>query len=142
MAGHRLDGAWSDLFRKYTRLQFRGHDIDSPMVVEHYNPLTGGEISQEEDYFHSSWIDLVVTGVVGLVPSDADILRFDPINCGMGFFHLRGLPWRGREVDVSWLDPELSLKKGSVPAGFTVWVDGEMVENRERLGAVEIDMSP
>jgi hypothetical protein len=140
IADHGLDGTWNELFRNYTRLQFRGHDIEFPMVVEHYNPLTGEEISQEEDYFHSSWIDLVVTTVVGLVPSDDDVLLLDPVECGIKFFHLRGLPWRGREVDVSWVDPALSQEESELPPGFTVWVDGERVGNRDQLGVFEMDM--
>jgi len=139
-AGHRFDSRWAELLRRYTRLQFRNRDIDLPMVVEHHNPLTGEEISQEEDYFHSSWIDLVVTGVGGIVPSEDAILRLDPIDCGLGFFHLRGVPFRGREVDISWLDPGRFEGTPDLPSGFIVRVDGRLVADRERLEPVEIDL--
>lgn len=58
--GHRFDREAFDALEKTTQLLFHASSWEAPTVVEHYNPETGEAISGEEDYFHSTFIDLVV----------------------------------------------------------------------------------
>lgn len=112
--GRGLEAAFARLFDAHTRLQ---HRDGQPMVVEHYNPLTGEAISQEEDYYHSGWIDLVIRFVVGVTPRNDDVLELRPLDIGLSRFVCEGIPWRGRSLSVTWDDA----------TGLTAVVDGETV---------------
>jgi len=133
LSGHNLDSLFADLFRKYTLLMFRDRDIRQPNVVEHYNPLTGGWISREEDYFHSSWLDLVVTYAAGLQPASGGEIILDPIDIGLSYFDLDSLPYKGHLLRITWWDgttpTALKLRKG-----LSVYVDGKLVGSSDRLG--------
>lgn len=112
----RLVGLFSDLLRRYTMMCFRNGSIDDPMIYEHYNPETGQPISQEEDYFHSTWIDLIVRYVAGITPMPGGRVEFHPIDCGLESFSLRGVRVASHVIDV-----EFDRK-----TGFTASVDGRV----------------
>ena len=133
--GHRHDHLFADLFGRYTRLMYRDGDIALPDVVEHYNSLTGAPISQEEDYFHSSWIDLVVTGLAGLQVGEGTA-AVDPIPCGLDYFDLDGVVVRGRRIRIAWRD--LSAGPDELEPGLSVWVDGQLAARSESPARIEM----
>lgn len=135
---HRYDPVFADLFLRYTCLHFRNGNLEDPCLVEHYRPDTGEPISQEEDYYHSGWIDLVVTAICGLVPQASDRVQLDPVDCGLDWFVLRGLPYRGRQLDISW-----NRNEGSQPdlrAGLSLAVDGRLTAHRSTWGPLVADL--
>ena len=113
---------------------YRDGDIASPDVVEHYNPLTGAPISQEEDYFHSSWIDLVVTGLAGLQVGEG-IAAVDPIPYGLDYFDLDGMIVRGRQIRIAWCD--LGAGPNDLEPGLSVWIDGQLAVRSESPARIE-----
>lgn len=112
--GHRYDDMFSRFLGEYTLQHFTGHDIGYPYLVEHYNSITGEPLSDEPDYNHSCYIDLIVRCVVGILPEEKGLI-FDPIDCGINSFILSGVSIRGRMAEVT--------KGGDV---YTVKLDGQM----------------
>ncbi len=125
--GRGLENQYSVLFDSYTRMMQRN---GRPMVVEHYNPLTGEEISQEEDYYHSAWIWLVIRYIVGLVPRNDDVLELRPVDVGLKEFRCEGVLYRSRHLEVKW-------KQGE---GLQVFVDGSKAADKQKLDVVVIHL--
>ena len=132
---HRYDGAFWEFFRQYTNQHFRDGDINRPYLVEHYNPETGERLSDEVDYNHSYWIDLVVSFIVGVQVQEKTIV-VDPLKLGLSWFRLEDLEIRGHRYGVSWSDGKT---RGSIPAGMTITRDGENIFQTEQLERVEFE---
>ena len=133
---HRLDKLFAEIFYSNSRLMLLGGDSSRPEVVEHYNSETGTPISQEEDYFHSSWIDLVVTGVAGLRVS-REMVVADPIDVGLDYLDLDGVVVRGRRLRITWRKRDRECPLDLEP-GLMIWVDGRPVARSDTLARLEI----
>jgi len=90
---------FENIFTKYTMMCFRNNDLKDPIIYEHYNAETGRPISVEEDYFHSTWLDLFISCVAGIIPTKNGKPRIQPV-CNMGEFALRDVFVAGYMVDV------------------------------------------
>jgi hypothetical protein len=128
---HRLalDGWFMKLLRSYSLQHFQGQDIRRPYLVEHYNSITGEAISDEADYNHSFYIDLIIRHIAGIEP-ERDGFLFWPCRSGLKSFSLTGLRLQGHRIDVSC---RAAGEDGSgIPAGMSVYIDGKGVyENSE-----------
>jgi len=119
-----LDEKFMNMLRAYCLQHFHGHDIHRPYLVEFYNSVTGEALSDEVDYNHSFFIDLIIRHIAGIEPEQGGF-RFHPCNSGLGFFSLTNLKLQGHRVDVSYeTNPK---KENGHPAGFSVCIDGRMV---------------
>ena len=113
--GHVLDEKFGEYFRKFTGMHYHGGDGSMPYLVEHYNSMTGECISDDVDYSHSYYIDLVVRYVAGICVGP-DRIVVEPVDIGLDHFRLSGLRIRGHEVTVC-------LETGD--GRLSVTVDGE-----------------
>ncbi|KAI0804472.1 six-hairpin glycosidase [Xylaria sp. FL0064] len=94
-------------------------DILRQYASYHYNKNRGGYLNIEEDYdgrigapivgldrsshyFHSSFIDLVISGLVGIRPSAEDVLGINPLGVDLDYFRLEGVIYHGNEIAVQW----------------------------------------
>jgi len=114
-----------------------------PWIDENHHPDTTDWISRTllirrkqaprergKDYNHSTFCDLVISGLVGLVPQGDGRFAVDPLApATWDYFTLERLKYRGHEVRVTW-------HRGR--GGLTVTVDGKVVARRETLGRVEV----
>lgn len=128
-SNHELDEMFRKYFMKFTKMHYYGGDGTTPYLVEHYNSLTGECISDDVDYSHSYYIDLVVRYVAGVSVDESSIV-VDPLDIGLKEFALKGILIRGHKVDVVY-DCEKMLK---------VWVDGTLNGWRRGLGRLEMSM--
>ncbi|KAL4785050.1 Six-hairpin glycosidase-like protein [Aspergillus varians] len=122
----------------------------------HYNVNYGGKLNIEEDYdadtgapivglarsphyFHSGFIDQVISGFVGIRPSAEDVLEVNPLAdpVSVEFFRIERVLYHGHDVAVQW-DADGS-KYGK--AGLQVEVDGEVVATSDRLTRLTVDIS-
>ena len=85
-----------------------------------------------KDYNHSTFCDLVISGLVGIVPNGAKGFVVDPLcPATWDYFILDHLLYRGHEVSVRW-------HRGH--GGLTVKVDGREVACRETLGRLDVSL--
>ena len=76
----------------------------------------GGIRERGKDYNHSTFCDLVVTGLCGFVPDGDGGFRVDPLaDPAWDWFVLENLRWRGHDVSIRYLRGD----------GLSVSVDGE-----------------
>lgn len=127
-----------DVYRRFlerfTLLHFEGGDPNRPMIQEYYHGETGGGWGCY-DYFHSTYNDLIIRHVVGLIPSEGDTLTIEPLPCGLKHFRLDRLRYHGRDLSIVF-DPD-GRYAGS-RKGFSVYVDGKLAATRPDLGKLEV----
>ena len=82
----------------------RGHRKDGkPYIGEYFDEITGDwlitgpKAARSRDYNHSTFCDLVIRGLVGIVPRDDDIVEVDPLvaagHLGLVLPRWRALSW-------------------------------------------------
>jgi|GEM_PF-1672573 len=110
-----------------------------PFIGEYLDEVTGywlkGENERQRYYNHSSFADLVVTGLVGLRPRPDEIIEVNPLvpYDAWDWFCLDGVPYRGHRLTVVWDKKGEKYGKGK---GLSVWVDGKEIARSERLERV------
>lgn len=133
---------YADLLRTYAlshRWQGR------PYVAEAADPFTGSweghnTFYHSEHYFHSSFVDLVITGLVGLRPRPDDTLRIRPlVPRHWDWFALEGVSYHGHDLAVFW-DRE-GRRYGRGP-GLVVLLDGREVSRAPGLEEIRVLLPP
>ncbi|RAL10257.1 six-hairpin glycosidase [Aspergillus homomorphus CBS 101889] len=114
----------------------------------HYNPARGGILDLEEDYypdtgspivglarsphyFHSGFVDVILSGFVGLRPHADDVLEVNPQadSGSVSYFRAERILYHGHEVAVQWDATGAHYGK----AGLHVEVDGKTVASASTL---------
>ncbi|RUT28339.1 hypothetical protein EMQ25_17295 [Arsenicitalea aurantiaca] len=143
LATHRHTGgmdaaAYRRLFMRYVALQ---HRDGVPYLGEFHHPFEDRWVVDRpigSHYFHSSFIDLVITGLLGLRPGLGDDLVLNPLmEEALPFFSISGLGYHGHDIALSW-DSEgarLGLR------GFCVFIDGTLRHHADRPGRVTLALS-
>ncbi|MGF7153324.1 hypothetical protein GGR40_001066 [Novosphingobium gossypii] len=130
---------WMHMMRQYTQLHYQGDRLD---LEEDYDPETGKPIvglDRSHHYFHSGYIDLILTGLVGIRPRADDMLEVNPLSPqtgGLDWFRIERVPYHGHEVSVTW-----DAKGARYGKGLAIVVDGREVARRADLGRLEVPVS-
>lgn len=130
------------LLRQYAALHYQGDRLD---LEEDYHPETGKPIvglARSHHYFHSGYVDLIVTGLAGIRPREDDVLEVNPLLPARGphalrWFRLQDVPYHGRRVSVTW---DADGRRYGV-RGLRVEVDGAVVARRATLGPVTVPLA-
>jgi hypothetical protein len=132
-----------ELFLSFTKAQYRDQDITFPWTGEYYNGETGQWKTAERDYNHSTWLDILIPDIIGLVPRDDDVLEIDPLlpSGALAHFTLDGQRYHGRDVTVAWDAPGDNADAHSDGReGLDVYLDGTLVASSPELKRLLIDM--
>jgi hypothetical protein len=134
------------LLRQYTHQHFLspGH----PDIEENYNPDTGAPIvglPRSHHYEHSTYVDLILSGLLGIRPRSDDVLEIDPLiplrrsgeEMPIRYFALRGLKYHGHDVEV-YFDADGS--RYSLGPGITVFVDGKLATRSAMSDRLQIKL--
>lgn len=130
-----------------------------PWIDENINPYTGDWISRTrlkndfetswpknkggeergKDYNHSTFNDLIITGLIGIRPSDDNILTINPLipDQTWEYFCLDDLFYKGKKVTVCYDRTGKYYNQGS---GFFVFVDGKKVYHSDNVGKVIVNL--
>ncbi len=98
--GHIFDSHFDELLTEYTGEHFRDKDWRRPYLVEHYNPISGERLSDEVDYNHSFWLDIVVRFVAG-VTVEEECVKIEPLATHLSWWRLTQLQIRGHKLDIT-----------------------------------------
>jgi len=123
-----------------------------PWIDENLNPYTGDWISRTrlkqwknndwdpskggkergKDYNHSTYNDLIITGLVGLRPRRDDIVEVNPLlpDDTWDYFCLDNVLYHGHIVTIIWDQTGEKYNRGR---GLNVFVDGRKVAHSPRL---------
>ncbi len=85
--------------------------------------ITGPKAERSKYYNHSTFNDLVITGLCGLVPREDDVVEVDPLlpDDAWNWFCLDGVPYHGHSVTIVWDRTGERYGRG---VGLSLWIDG------------------
>ncbi|WP_225007175.1 MGH1-like glycoside hydrolase domain-containing protein [Novosphingobium percolationis] len=133
------------LLRQYAALH---RQADGRLDLEEdYDPETGRPIvglARSHHYFHSGFIDLILTGLVGIRPRADDMVEINPLlppfgdAQGLRWFRVEDVPYHGHRLAVTWDAEGRRYGRGS---GLTLEVDGRPVAHRDTLGRITVPIA-
>ena len=124
---HQLDGRpWIDENCHPDRIEW----ISRKIIIETPTMLVKFPKERGKDYNHSTFCDLVISGLVGFVPDGDQGFVVDPLfPADWDYCVLEKLRYRGHDVDIRW-------NRGAEE--FSVWVDGVKRINVKRPERVSV----
>jgi len=133
-------GDWYDLLRTYTLSHYKdGYS----WIGEDLDPITGEwivDLPRSVHYNHSTFTDLVITGLVGIRPEDNDeTLHINPLFDAedIEYFILENVSYRGHNVTVAY---DKNGDHYGYGKGMRVYVDGYLMAESESLGAITVSL--
>ena len=114
-----------------------------PYIAEAANPDNGSWDGHNthyhsEHYFHSGYVDLVITGLVGLRPRGDDTLVVHPlVPASWDWYALDHVSYRGHDLAIAW--DRTGERYGRGP-GYQVWVDGRLMERADSPRPIRIPL--
>ncbi|MBD0378629.1 MGH1-like glycoside hydrolase domain-containing protein [Paenibacillus sedimenti] len=136
---HQYDSFFAYALREYSFLHFMKRDLSQPGLVEHYNSATGEPLSDEQEYNHSFYIDLVITHVAGL-SIESDRIVLDPLDTGLDYFCLERVKAAGSEFRITYRNPNVLPDLQDLEEGYRLYVDGELVFSNDTLCRIELPL--
>lgn len=106
-----------------------------PYIGEYLDEKTGTWLKGEERsryYNHSTFNDLIITGLVGLRPRADNIIEVNPLLPAgkWDWFCLDNVLYHGKIITIVWDKTGLKYKKGK---GLIVWVNGKKAASSDKL---------
>ena len=106
-----------------------------PFIGEYQDEVTGDWINRGKRsafYNHSTYADLLITGVIGLIPRADDIVEINPLlpPNTWDWFCLDGVKYHGHMLTVIWDKDGTRYGRG---AGLRVLVDGKEIAHSSTL---------
>jgi len=130
-------------------------------IDENYHPFTGDWISRTllktwekgswsekkggkergKDYNHSTFIDLIISGLIGLKPSMDNFIEVNPLVSSLNweYFCLDRILYHSRYLTIMWDSTGARYQRG---AGFKVFVDGKLVASSPTIKRIKVSMAP
>ena len=126
--------------------QFAGQHYLSDSVinlVENYDPNRGGPIVHyywSNHYNHSSFNNLIITGLCGIRPSLSDTLTINPlIDSTISYFALSNLNYHGHRITVVY---DRDGTKYNMGKGLSVLVDRTPTDVQQVNGKYQVNLGP
>ncbi|MDE6692654.1 MAG: six-hairpin glycosidase [Muribaculaceae bacterium] len=121
------DSTYFAQMKRYVESQ---HHRGRPYIGEYLDEVTGywlkGDQERSRYYNHSTFNDLVITGLVGLRPRADNTIEINPLvpEGEWPWFCLDNVPYHGRNLTIIWDEDGSRYHKGK---GLRVYVDGKEV---------------
>jgi hypothetical protein len=135
---------YARMLAQYTTLHFKD---GKPDLEEDYDPATGKAIvglDRSHHYNHSGYVDLVISGLVGLRARADDVLEVNPLAPAdpadpnfLKYFSLQDAPYHGHLVGISW--DVTGARYGR--KGLVVTVDGREVAASPTLTRLTVPLA-
>lgn len=125
-------------YLKSLRLYTQQHYLPDGKInlVENYDPNKGGPIVYfywSNHYNHSSYNNLIISGLCGIRPDELDSLIINPlVDSSIRYFRLSELMYHGHNLTVVY---DQDGSKYNIGKGLTVFVDGKkrtVTQNQEK----------
>lgn len=132
------DSGYFRLMELYVESQYyRGR----PYIGEYLDETTGywlkGDQERSRYYNHSTFCDLVITGLVGLRPRPDNVVEVNPLipQNRWDWFCLDNVPYHGNILTIIWDKTGEKYKRGK---GFQVLMNGRKIAAAESLGKIAV----
>jgi len=114
-----------------------------PYIGEYLDEISGKWLKSDSDrsryYNHSTFCDLVINGLVGLVPRQDDTITVNPLipRDAWDWFCLDNVLYHGRILSILW---DRSGEKYRMGKGFIIFADGEKIARFDELTHVTVKL--
>jgi len=143
-----------DQFLIYTNSQKlqKENGLTVPWIDENLNPYTGDWIARTmlkrkkeeyvergKDYNHSTYVDLLISGLIGLRPRMDNIIEINPClpENTWDYFCLDRIPYKGNQLTIIW---DKTGNRYSFGKGLTILSNGEIIQKSENLNKILFEM--
>jgi len=115
-----------------------------PYIGEYQDEMTGywlkGDQERSRYYNHSTFNDLIITGLAGLRPRSDNILEINPLipQDKWDWFCIDNLPYHGKTLTAVWDKTGMKYGQGK---GFFILINGKRVVHKENLCKILIDIN-
>ncbi|OIW25319.1 carbohydrate-binding module family 13 protein [Coniochaeta ligniaria NRRL 30616] len=118
------------------------HKGGKPYVAEAHDPDADrwmyDTANHSEDYNHSTFIDNIIAGLLGLRGQADNTLKVNPlVPSSWDYFALENVAYHGHTVTVIWDRTGQRYGQGT---GLRVFVDGNLAGNRDTLGLLTVNV--
>jgi hypothetical protein len=128
---------YDNLLHQYALTQYQN---GQPYLGQAHDPDQPGWIYGADDYNHSTFNDLVISGLIGLRPHITDTLQVKPlVPASWPYFALENVPYHGHTVTVLWDRDGSRYHQGS---GLRVYVDGRQSARTATLTSLTVHVPP
>lgn len=134
------DSIYFTQMEKYVESQYhRGR----PYIGEYLDEITGywlkGDQERSRYYNHSTFNDLLITGLVGLRPGFGNGVKVNPLipENKWDWFCLDNVMYHGKNITIVW---DKYGDKYRIGKGLIILVDGKIVAHNTKLGAVTFEL--
>lgn len=130
----------STFFKEINLYAQSQHMRGKPYIGEYLDETTGywlmGDRERSRYYNHSTFADLVITGLAGLRPQEDGKIVVNPlVPAGTwDYFCLDGIRYHGQTLTIIWDRDGQHYHQGQ---GLTLMIDGKAVANRKGIGKLE-----
>ncbi|KAL4916382.1 Six-hairpin glycosidase-like protein [Aspergillus aurantiobrunneus] len=133
---------YNALLLQYANLHYNPNYDGKLNLEEDYNADTGAPIvglARSPHYFHSGFVDQVISGFVGIRPSAEDALEVNPLADpeSVSFFRIERVLYHGHDIAVQW-DADGSRYGTS---GLHIEIDDEVVATSDTLARLTVDIT-
>jgi hypothetical protein len=144
------------IYSKSHKLRLEDGNI-VPWIDENLNPFTGdwisrtrlktwdngtwskekGGVERGKDYNHSTFCDLIISGLIGLRPQPDNSLIINPLlpDNTWEYFCLDNILYHGKIITIMYDKTGKKYNKGK---GFKVWIDGKLKATSSHPGLFNI----
>jgi hypothetical protein len=132
-----------EYFRQLELLVESQYHRGRPYIGEYLDEVTGywlkGDQERARYYNHSTFNDLIITGLIGLRPRTDNILEINPLipEDKWDWFCLDNILYHGKNITILW---DKTGEKYHLGKGMQVLVDGEVVGKSIKLEKMEIGL--
>lgn len=128
-----------ELLMNYAQSQYQD---GAPWIAENLDGDTGRWIANERrspNYNHSSFNDLVISGLFGIRPSEEEVLTLNPLipEGEWDHFCLENVPYHGKNITILYDETGEVYGAGS---GFQVYVDGRRAYASQKPERAEVSL--
>jgi hypothetical protein len=120
------------------------HRQGRPYIGEYLDETTGewlkGDNPRSRDYNHSTFGDLIITGLVGLVPRADEVIELSPLlpPGAWDWFCLDQVPYHGRMLTILWDRQGNHFNRGK---GLSIFVDEKQVAQAAELAPLSVRLT-
>lgn len=127
---------FDSLLKSFTMAQFHEQKFEFPWTGEYYNGDDGKWRTDQRDYNHSTYIDLVIADMAGLCPRNDEVLELQPmLSTKTPQFVVDGIRYHGHDITIAWNLPGAGGDSPDGLEGYRVYVDGKLVHRTAEMPA-------
>lgn len=116
---------FSELMDTYTRTQRKNGRPYCAESHDPYRPCWTVDREEGRHYFHSSYCDLIITGLAGIVPREDDVFQLHPLFPeNWPYMALENLRYHGRDLSIYW---DADGSRYGLGAGLTVLANSQVL---------------